>query len=224
MTPVRMHPSFSKFSAAILLTLLAISTFARAQQSALNSEVQITKIEPVFIGSPKIAAGGYSKQGTGRPGTWLEVEVTFERSALPKEPKMAEELTFNYYVLLKNERFTEDKKPTLLTGSVVHVHVPQERGLHSVVFVNPRTLASFFDGKAPATVQQAVVDVGVTITGKNGLLAIATSKGTVKGDKGWWDTPAPYTPTPGVLLNKNETPFAPLESDYYEAIKSKAGN
>ena len=221
MTPVRMHPSFSKFSAAILLTLLAISTFARAQQSALNSEVQITKIEPVFIGSPKIAAGGYSKQGTGRPGTWLEVEVTFERSALPKEPKMAEELTFNYYVLLKNERFTEDKKPTLLTGSVVHVHVPQERGLHSVVFGNPRTLASFFDGKAPANVQQAVVDVGVTITGKNGLLASATFS---KGRQGWWDNTALYTPTPGALLNKNETPFAPLEWDYYESIKSKAGN
>ena len=71
---------------------------------------------------------------------------------------------------------------------------------------------------------QTVTDVGVTISGKNGLLAIATSKGTVKGDKGWWDNTALYTPTPGALLNKSETPFAPLEWDYYEAIKSKAGN
>ena len=148
--------------------------------------------------------------------------MTFERNT--KEPKIAEELTFNYYVLLKNERFTEDKKPTLLTATIVHTNVPQEKTLHSVAFVSPRTLASFFDGKIPVNAQQTITDVGVTISGKNGLLAIATAKGTVKGDKGWWDNTAPYTPKAGALLNKNETPFAPLEWDYYEAVKSKSGN
>ena len=217
-----MRPSCSTLSAGILLTCLVISSPVRAQQAALISDVQITKIEPNFLLSPKIA-GGYSKKApvTGRSASWLEVEVTFDRIALPKEPKFAQELTFNYYVLLKNDRFTEDGKPTLLTGSVVHVHVPQERGLHSVVFVSPRTLASFFDGKTPVPVQQAIVDVGVTISGKNGLLASATFS---KGKQGWWDNTALYTPTPGALLNKNETPFAPLEWDYYEAIKPKAGN
>lgn len=219
-----MRPSSSSISAAILLTLFAISPSVRAQQAAPNTEVSITKIESAFVDTPKITASGYSKKSPGRPGSWLEVEVTFDRSVLPKEPKYAEELTFNYYILLKNERVTEDKKPTLITGSVVHVHVPQEKGLHSVAFVSPRTLARFFDGKIPANAQQAVTDVGVTVSGKNGLLAISTSKGTVKGDKGWWDNPAPYTPVAGALLNKNETPFAPLEWDYYEAIKSKSGS
>ena len=218
-----MRPSLFALSAAILLPCLGISSPARAQQAALNTEIQNTKVELNFLPSPKIVASGYLKKATvtGKPASWLEVEVTFDRLALPKEPKFAPELTFNYYVLLKNEGFTEDKKPTLLTCSVVHVHVPQEKGLHSVVFVSPRTLASFFDGKTPATVQQAVVDAGVTISGKNGLLASATFS---KGRQGWWDNTALYTPTPGALLNKNETPFAPLEWDYYESIKSKAGN
>jgi hypothetical protein len=219
-----MRPSSSTISAAALLALLAVSTSVRAQQPALNSEIQITKIESSFIDSPKINAAGYAKKTTGRPGSWLEVEVTFDRAAVPKAPKFAEELTFNYYILLKNEQFTEDKKPTLLTGSVTHVSVPQEKGLHSVAYVSPRTLARFFDGKIPVNAPQAVTDVGVTISGAGGLMAIATSKGTVKGDKGWWDNTAPYTPTPGALLNKNETPFAPLEWDFYEAIKSKSGN
>ena len=223
-----MRPSLFALSAAILLPCLGISSPARAQQAALNTEIQNTKVELNFLPSPKIVASGYLKKATvtGKPASWLEVEVTFDRLALPKEPKFAPELTFNYYVLLKNEGFTEDKKPTLLTCSVVHVHVPQEKGLHSVVFVSPRTLASFFDGKTPATVQQAVVDAGVTISGKNGLLAIKSLNPTsVKGDKGWWDnTKADYTPTAGALLNKTETPFAPLEWDYYEAVKSKSGN
>ncbi len=219
-----MRPSPSSIFAVVLLTLFALPFGARAQQAALNSEVQITKIEANFVDSPKISAAGYSKKTAARPGSWLEVEVTFERNAVAKEPKYAEELTFNYFVLLKNEHVTEDKKPTLLTGSVVHVHVPQEKGLHSVVFVSPRTLARFFDGKVPANAQQSITDIGVTISGKNGLLAIATWKGTVKGDKGWWDNTAPFSPTPGALLNKNETPFAPLEWDFYEAIKSKSGN
>ncbi|MCX6968731.1 MAG: hypothetical protein NTV93_01070 [Verrucomicrobia bacterium] len=219
-----MRPSPSSISAAALLTLFAACTSVRAQQSALNSEVAITKIESAFIDSPKLNAAGYTKKSAGRPGSWLEVEVTFERAVVPKAPKFAEELTFNYYILLKNEHATEDKKPTLLTGSVTHVCVPQEKGLHSVAYVSPRTLARFFDGKIPVNAQQAVTDVGVTISGAGGLLAIATSKGTVKGDKGWWDNTAPFTVVSGALLNKNETPFAPLEWDFYEAIKSKSGN
>lgn len=219
-----MRLSPSSISAAILLTVFALTSQASAQQAALNSEVQITKIEAGFVDTPKIGAAGYSKKSSSRPGAWLEVEVTFDRNAVPKEPKYAEELTFNYYVLLKNETSNEDKKPTLLTGSVIHTHVPQEKGLHSVMYVSPRTLARFFDGKPPVNAQQSVTDVGVTVSGKNGLLAIATSKGTVKGDKGWWDNTAPFSPTPGALLNKNETPFAPLEWDFYEAIKSKSGN
>ena len=219
---MRLFPS--KFSTVILLGLFAFPSPSRAQQSAPNSEIQITKIEFNFIDSPKITAGGYAKRSNARSSPWLEIEVTFDRAAIPKEPKFVDELTFNYFVLLKNEHVTEDRKPTLLTGSVVHVSVPQEKGLHSVAYVSPRMLASFFDGKVPVNAMQTVTDVGVTISGKNGLLAIATSKGTVKGDKGWWDNTALYTPTPGALLNKSETPFAPLEWDYYEAIKSKAGN
>ncbi len=222
MTLLRMRPILATISFASL-AFLVVSSPLQAQQAALNSEVAITKIEANFIDSPKINAGGYTKKSQARPGQWLELEVTFDRAAMPKEPKFADELTFNYYILLKNDHVTEDKKPTLLTGSVTHVHVPQEKGLHAVAYVSPRTLAKFFDGKVPVNAQAALVDFGVTVTGKAGLLAIATSKGTVKGDKGWWDTGV-YTPTPGAVLNKNETPFAPLEWDYYEAIKSKSGN
>ncbi len=219
-----MRPSFSLLAAASLLSFTASPSVCHAQQAPLNSEIKITKIDPSFMDSPKINAAGYTKKSTGRPSPWLEVEVTFDRAALPKEPKFAEELTFNYYILLKNDHVTEDKKRTMLTGSVTHVSVPEDKNLHSVAFVAPRTLARLFDGKAPVNAQQAVVDIGVTVTGKGGLMALSALNSPVQGDKGWWDNAAAFTTVSGAVLNKNETPFAPLEWDFYEAIKSKSGN
>jgi len=217
----------SLFSIALVVSVgLAFSLPARSQQAPVNTEILIQKIEPTFVESPKIASG-YSKKSPGRPLKWLEVEVLFDRNA--KIPKFADELTFQYYILLKNERATEDRKPTLLTGSVTHVLTPQEKGLHAVVYASPRTLAKFFDGKDPVNVQQAVEDVGVEVKGGGALLAIKTWKGqlggTVQAPVGWWTAGAQsYSSVPGFILNKNETPFAPLEWDYFEPVKSKSGN
>lgn len=218
-----MRPSYLSFCSVLVLSL-ASAAVAQGQQT-LNSEVAITKIEPAFVESPQIAAPGYYKKaGGGRPVPWLAVDVTFDRNTNPKAAKFAEELTFNYYILLKNEALTADKKPTCLTGAVTHVSIPQEKGLHSCIFISPRTLAKLFDGRVPASAAQAITDAGVTISGKDGLLASLALKGQVTKDgKGWWENAA-YTPTPGQLLNKNETPFSPLAWDYYETIKAKAAN
>jgi len=219
-----MRPSLSFLWSVLVLSLASVIA-ARAQQP-LNAEIRITKIEPIFVDSPKIMAGAYSKKAApGRPAPWIEVDVTFDRVQTAKtEPKFADELTFNYYILLKNQLVTAEKKPTMLTGSVTHISTPDGKDLHSSIYVNPRTLAKLFDGKAPVNVAQSILDVGVTVSGKNGLLAAVAWKTPVTKDgKGWWEN-ASYTPTPGLLLNKGETPFAPLEWDYFEPVKSKSSN
>jgi hypothetical protein len=211
---------------AVLVSVgIAIPLSGRAQQPQLNSEITIQKIEPAFVESPKISSPGYTKKSQGRALKWLEIEVVFDRIASAKSPKYADELTFNYYILLKNEAESEDGKPTLLTGSVIHVHTPQEKALHSVAYVSPRTLAKFFAGKVPVNVAQSLADYGVTVSGKEGLLAIHSMKPQgVKGGKGWWDDASPYSVVPGKILNKDETPFAPFEWDYFEPVKSKSAN
>jgi hypothetical protein len=90
--------------------------------------------------------------------------------------------------------------------------------------VSPQTLAFYFDGKPPASIMQAVIDVGVEIIGKEGLVAIATSKGTVSADKGWWSNPKDMDVVEGKVLNKDNTPFAALAWDYYQPVKPKSGN
>ena len=59
-----------------------------------------------------------------------------------RDPKYADELTFNYYILLKNKSALYPQG-TLLVGSVTHTSIPQERDMHSVVYISPRTLERF---------------------------------------------------------------------------------
>jgi hypothetical protein len=72
-----------------------------------------------------------------------------------------------------------------------------------------------FDGKLPANADQAVHDIGVTLS-KQGQVVATTSWKSKTGE--WWPS---FQQTPGFVLSKNETPFAPLAWDYYEAVKPK---
>ena len=221
-----MRSSLSFICTALVLTLGTVS-LAQAQQP-LNSEIKITKIEPLFVESPKISGPAYTKRAaSGRAAQWIELDVTFDRVLASKtSPKFADELTFTYYILLNNQLTTEDKKPTMLTGSVTHVTVHAGKDLHSSIYVSPRTILRMFDGKSPTSAAQAIFNVGVTVSGKDGFLAAFALKGgaVAKDGKYWWDNTALYTPVSGFLLNKGETPFAPLEWDYFEAIKPKSSN
>jgi hypothetical protein len=104
----------------------------------------------------------------------------------------------------------------LLVGSVTHTTIPQGGEMHSSVYVSPRTLERFFDGKLPTNAEQALVDVGVTIT-KQGQQVASASWKSKSGE--WWPQ---FQQIPGFVLNKNETPFAPLAWDYFETIKPKS--
>jgi hypothetical protein len=83
-----------------------------------------------------------------------------------------------------------------------------------VMYVSPRTLERFFEGKIPSTASSAITDVGVIITKQGQTVAEASWKG--RGQ--WWSA---LQQVNGYVLNKNETPFAPLAWDYYEAIKAR---
>lgn len=193
--------------------VVAISTISAFGQ-APNTEFRILNIQPQFLGSPAYGGVRYDKRGS-RAKEWLEVEVTFEWQPRLRDPKYADELTFNYFILLKNKSALYPQG-TLLVGSVTHTSIPQERDMHSVVYVSPRTLERFFDGRVPGNVDQSLVDIGVTVT-RQGQEVASTSWKSRSGS--WWPQ---FPQTPGFVLNKNETPFAPLAWDYYEAIKPRA--
>jgi len=218
----------SLFPATILPALFLV-TCVMPLNAQGKPEFSIKKIESAFFETPQISAGTYRKQqpGAARPVPWLEVDVNFERDEVSKDAaRFSDDLTVNFYILLNNAALNQDKQPTLLTGTTTISDVPYGKGMHVAAFVSPQSIARYFDGKAPATAQQAVVDVGVTISNATGVVAIFSSKSTevAKQGKGWWESESGMTKVSGRVLEKSQTPFAPLAWDYYLSSKSKAAN
>jgi len=118
-------------------------------------------------------------------------------------PEFTDELTFKYFILINGK---------LLTGEVTHVGVQAGRENRSVMYVAPRTLARLL-GNKPVTVN-AVQNIAVQIVQQGAVKHELTLQ---RAPVNWYATiPA----VPGFVLNKNETPFAPLYWDRYEPIKT----
>jgi len=185
-------------STALAFVLITGGVFAQR-----GGDFEITKVQPSVVPTPDFQFQGTQKR-TGKDGQWLEVEVEFTA-----QPDYTDELTLKYYILL------DGGQPACLTGEVTHVNIPKGRELRSVVFVAPRTLEKLLGGKAIAG--NNIKEVGVQIL-KQGQL-VSTKSFKTAGEAPWWQT---MPQTAGLVLNKNETPFAPLYWDRYEAIKSSA--
>ena len=115
---------------------------------------------------------------------------------------MIDELTFKYTILIQN---------TLLDGEVTYVNIPAQRDHYAVMYGTPRALLRLTGGKplTPASIE----NVWVQATKQGQILDQTSYRGSAQ---------IPNLPhIAGLVLNKNETPFAPLYYDRYEAIKPK---
>ena len=199
----------------ILLALSAALPVARArsQVRAAGPGSAITAISPSLQITPDFTlTTGVTKRFN--PQKWLEIEVQFSAPTNPPSgPASApaaqavahSELTFRYYVLLANNK--------LLTGEVTHVDVLGGPELFTVMYVAPRSLALLLGGRAINSSDITNIEIQMLKPGVGAPLAVRMFK----------PGPALSTSTfqqiPGLLLNKSQTPFAPLYWDRYEAIK-----
>jgi hypothetical protein len=182
----------------ILLLLLApVSVFAQARAAA---EFQITRIRPNFITTPQFTYSGAQQFPANQRERWLEVEVDFAAT-----PEFTDELTFKYFILFNGK---------LLTGEVTHTNVAAGRENRSVMYVSPKTLARFM-GNRPVT-PNTVQNIAVQIVQQG---AVKDELSIARGAAQWY---AAMPQLAGFVLNKNETPFAPLYWDRYEQIKTAA--
>ena len=119
-------------------------------------------------------------------------------------PELTDELTFRYFVLFGGKLFT---------GEVTHINIPAGKEDRSVMYMTPQTVARFA-GRGiltPNNVQNVAVQ----------LLQGGTVKSELSLNRA---APRWYTALPairGLLLNKNETPFAPLYWERYPQIKPR---
>jgi hypothetical protein len=180
------------FSAICLLGLAG-----PAAGQGTGAAFQVSKITQKFITNPQYSYNGAEQYQANQRDMWLEVEVEFIATA-----DFSDDVTFKYFVLLNGK---------VLTGEVTHTNIAGGRGLRSVIYASPKVLARF-NGNRP-TAANTIQNIAVQIV----------QQGTVKDEASMTRGPAQWYATlpqvPGFLLNKNDTPFAPLYWDRYEQIK-----
>src|SRR5213075_2775447 len=168
-------------------------------QIGMAADFQITKITKNLISTPEFNYGGGGQYRINQRDRWLEVEVEFVAA-----PDWTDELTFKYYILFNGN---------LLTGEVTHLNIPAGREKRSVTYVPPRALARFANNR-PIT-ENSCQNIAVQIV-QQGTLKHEAS--LAKAPPQWYSAMPQVS---GLLLTKDQTPFAPLYWDRYEQIKSR---
>jgi hypothetical protein len=184
-----------KIFALSACAVLAFALHAAAQVPLGPGAIKLGKVQPAVVKTPDYSIKtGPEKRS--KVGEWLEVEVEFETKA-----EEIDEMTFQYIIMFENK---------LLDGQVTHINIPKGREHYSVMYVSPRALEKLTGGKpiTPGNIQNVWV--------------IASKQGQVFDQTAVKNVPIPNgAHIQGLVLNKMETPFAPLYFDRYEAIKAK---
>jgi len=182
-----------------VLTIAVVGVATGAFAQIRSADFQLTKIAKNLVSTPQFTYSGGQQYPTNQRDRWLEVEVEFSAA-----PDFTDELTFKYFILMNGK---------LLTGEVTHVNIAAGRDNRSVMYVSPRALARFAGNG------------GVTSTSIQNIAVQITQKGAIKDELSFaraasqWYAGLPALS--GFVLNKNETPFAPLYWDRYEQIKPR---
>ena len=170
----------------------AIQTFAQAPVGP--GSVKLGKIKADIVKTPDYSIkSGPEKRS--KVGEWIEIEVEFETKA-----DEIDELTFEYTIMVENN---------LLDGQVTHVNIPKGRDHFSVMYVAPRSVEKLTGGK-PANAG-SIQNAWVIVKKQGQILDQAAVKNVAIPN---------LKHIAGMVLNKNDTPFAPLFFDRYEAIKA----
>jgi hypothetical protein len=180
----------------VVIGLLCLPDLTFAQ--APGGQFQITKITKNLITTPQFAYTGAEQYTADQRDRWLEVEVEFAST-----PLFTDELTFRYFILVNGK---------VLTGEVTHSNIAGSRQSRSVMYVPPQGLARALDNRplSANSVQNIAVQIVQQGTVKDEL-------SLVRGAPQWYKAAPTLS---GLVLNKNETPFAPLYWNRYEQIKT----
>jgi hypothetical protein len=189
-----------KCELGVVFVSLGLLCCDAAAQNRAGAEFQITKVNRNLITTPQYTYTGAQQYSANQREPWLEVEVDFNSA-----PEFTDDLTFKYFILFNGR---------LLSGEVTHTNIAAGRDHKSVMYVSPKTLARFAGGR-PITANM-VQNIAVQIVQQG---AVKDELTLVRGAARWF---ASMPQVSGFVLNKNETPFAPLYWDRYEQIKTPA--
>jgi len=133
------------------------------------------------------------------------------------KPGWQDEVTVEWSVLLRRK----DAKPILMHRSVTYVDLDDRRPNHYAdVYVRPGFIKRYVGGIQKRDV---LVCVQIKIAGRTE--ALWHERDTEYKDLKWWDWEPPKVEVRDEeLLTRDETPFAPLDYDFFEQVKPKSAS
>jgi hypothetical protein len=176
-----------------LIAALGLSLPVFGQAPFQPADLKVGKVEVSAPSTPEYQiTGGQAKRY--KLGKWIEMEISYETK------KPVDELTFKYTVEVEGK---------LLDGEVTYAAIGEGREHYAVMYISPKAIDALTGGKALTAAGINNVWVDVMKSGQKMAQPVSLKGG-----------PIPNKPhLSGLVLNKDETPFAPLYYDRYEAIK-----
>jgi len=183
-------------------------------QLELSKDARFNVDDPQFDGlqSPTINDGNGKKF---KPKDWLEVEVKLKVQKLKEEPKdkYLDEIKVNWNVVVKGQ----DRKAYWIKKTVTYVNIPTDEEVYVSIYLSPNTLKRI-TGKDRAG-KGDLEAVGGEVELAGAMVGFFSH-----GEKaGWWrkSLKGVEVTQKFPLLDKTQTPFAPLWWDRYAEVKPK---
>ena len=195
------------FSISVSAVIAALSIGSASGQSA-----KVLGDKPTFDDIPSPEFGGV-KNKAFKPKDWLEIETKLNISLSPEPAtKTCDKITVKWYIAVKNA----EKSGTFLlfTKDIDYVNVPVSEEVYCSVYLSPSSIKRLtgFDRAGKSAVEY--VGYEVLINGEK------VAQETSKGKPGWWNAASDKISRSDKvpLLNKAETPFAPMWWDRYAEV------
>lgn len=209
-----MQTTFRNFLTVACSLALTGSAFSQLELSKKNA-FDVSKPSFDDLQSPDLQTGNSKKFS---PKDWLECEVKLKVKKLADTPddKYLDQFKVNWYVVVKGQ----DGKGYMMTKTITHVNMPIDEEVVVSVYLSPNSLQRITGkqraGKGDLEAIGGEIEYGGEMVGffSHGERA------------GWWRKELKNIERTEKfpLLDKSQTPFAPLWYDRYSEILPKNAN
>ena len=192
-----------------LLTLLLPSLGSAQQERKVQAKIDSIDLEERT--NPTFSAGGYSK-ATGQNHKWLIAAAEYQIRGGKRG--WVDNVSFNWHMLILNG----DVPRVLTHKTITYQDIYEEDDHYAVVFLRPNAIRRYHDENGNISKRDVVIHLEIKHNGRTLTEQTYNSQNDLPAR--WWTfSPPKVNVVEHGLLARPETPFAPLDYDFYEFIK-----
>lgn len=182
-------------------------------QEKKRGAIRILDLDIQHKESPEFQA--MSNPRATREYKWCQITVEYE--ARGGQRGWLDEVALDWYVFIS----PKSAKPFLLKRSVTYVDVETAKGAahHAVIYIRPAFIRRYY-GDDRIGKSDIAVYLRTKVNGEDSDTFQESKSKSLRGS--WWEAREPRVNVrDDELMTRDETPFAPLDYDFYEHLKPR---